>query len=344
MRPAAKYFLILSLLFICRNGYAQAGQVPDSIDDYMVRIYHDNDFISYRGKATDEAYTGGIRADFFFTKKKPYRFFIDRLFPKAGDQAVNIFQWGFMQVVYTPRDIEDSAYQPNDYAFSAGLYIIHSLYSYDPVKKFSFQTEIKLGVMGPAALGEQSQELIHRVMGYETPNGWKNQLNTDVLFNVNFTAEKQFLSLGQFAELTGGSKISAGTLVNAVSVYPLIRIGWMNPYFDGYISQYAGPGHAGSSRIRKFQFYLFAKPSINWVLTNAMLEGGFFSDHSRKVDGKLIQYQTYHSIEHLVYQADFGAVLNNEHFSISFDQNISSMLIKNTYSHEYGNVSIYFTW
>jgi hypothetical protein len=26
--------------------------------------------MSYRGRATDEAYTGGIRVDIFFTKKK----------------------------------------------------------------------------------------------------------------------------------------------------------------------------------------------------------------------------------------------------------------------------------
>jgi len=344
MRSVAQYLLILLWLFIYRDGFAQTGQCPDSNDDYMLRIYHDNDFMSYRGKATDDAYTGGIRGDLFFTKKKPYHFFIDRLLPKGGSHPVNIFQWGIMQVVYTPHNIKDSAYQPNDYAYAAGLYLIHSLYSYDPVKKYSFQTEINLGVMGPAALGEQTQELIHRMMGFNPANGWKNQLKTDVLFNLNFTAEKQILSLGQFAELTAGSKISVGTQMNAVSVYPLIRIGWMNPYFDGYISQYAGLRHIGIRRTRKFQFYVYAKPAADWVLTNALLEGGVFSEQRKKVDGKLIQYQTYQTIEHLVYQADFGAVLNSGHFSISYNQNVSSMLIKNTYEHEYGNVSITFAW
>ena len=300
MRSAVKYFLIFLILFIYRNGYAQEGRSPDPAEEQMIRIYHDNDFMSYRAWGTDEAYTGGIRADFFFTKKRPYHFFVDRLLPKAGSQPVNIFQWGFMQVVYTPRDLLDSAYQPNDYAYAAGLYLIHSLYSYDPVKKYSFQTEINLGVMGPAALGAQTQELIHHVTGYDMPHGWENQLNTDLLFNLNFTVEKQILSLGQFAELTVGSKISAGTQMNAVSVYPLIRIGWMNPYFDGYFSQYAGLKHGGSNRTRNWQLYLYAKPSIDWVLTNAMLEGGVFSNHRKNIDGKLLQYQNYQTIEHIV--------------------------------------------
>ena len=344
MRSVVNYFFIFSLLFICKDVYPQTGRYPDSEVDNMIRIYHDNDFMNYPGKATDDAYTGGVRGDFFFTKKNPSHFFVDRLLPKAGPQAVNIFQWGIMQAVYTPQNLVDSAYQPNDYSYAAGLYLIHSLYSYDPVKKYSFQTEINFGVMGPAALGEQTQELIHRMMDYKPPNGWKNQLKTDVLFNVNFTTEKQVLSLGQFAELTAGSKISVGTLMNAVSVYPLIRIGWMNPYFDGYFSQYAGMKHTGSNCTRKFQFYLYGKPAIDWVLTNAMLEGGVFSNHRKNIDGKLLQYHTYKTIEHMVYQADYGAVLTNGHFSISYNQNVSSMLIKNTYDHDYGNISIYFAW
>jgi lipid A 3-O-deacylase len=344
MRPFVQYFLILFLLSLYKGGYAQTGQYPDSGKENMIRIYHDNDFMSYRWRGTDEAYTGGVRADFFFTKKRPDHFSPDRLLPRAGARAINIFQWGVMQVVYTPSDIDDSTYRPSDYAYAAGLYLIHSLYSYDPEKKYSFQTKINLGVMGPAALGEQTQELIHRVIGYDRPNGWKNQLNTDILLNIDFSAETQVLSLGPFAELTVGSKISAGTQMNAVSVYPLLRIGWMNPYFDGYISQYSGWRNASSGRIRKFQFYFYAKPAIDWVLMNAMLEGGVFSNHRKKVNNKMIQYQTYQTIEHIVYQADFGAVLVNGHFSISYNQNVSSMLIKNTYEHEYGNVSIYYAW
>jgi hypothetical protein len=344
MWGGVKYVWAAFGLFLGVYGYSQNVQSPDTGVEYLIRAYHDNDFINYQGMGTDDAYTGGIRADLFFTKKKDSRFFVDRILPKAGASSNNIFQWGIMQVVYTPQDLDTSAYLSNDYAYAGGLYLIHSLYSYNAEKKFSFQTEINLGVMGPASLAEESQELIHRAIGYEQPRGWQNQIRTDFLFNLNFTAEKQILGLGRFLEFMGGSKLSVGTLMNAVAVYPLIRIGWMNPYFDGFISQYADLGHSGIHRNRKFQFYIFARPSVSWVLTNAMLEGGVFSDHRKREEGELIKYQNYRTIEHVVYQTDYGAVISYGHFSISMSQNISSMLIRNTYDHEYGNISLYFAW
>jgi hypothetical protein len=43
------------------------------------------------------------------------------------------------------------------------LFIIRSLYSYNPVRHYSLQTELQLGIRGPAALGKQSQTFIHRM-------------------------------------------------------------------------------------------------------------------------------------------------------------------------------------
>ncbi len=344
MWAGVRYVWMMFLVFLDVYGFSQNDQSPKADGEYLIRAYHDNDFINYWRMGSDDAYTGGIRADLFFTKKRESRFFIDRILPKAGNLSNNIFQWGIMQVVYTPRDLDTSAYLSNDYAYAGGLYLIHALNSYNARKKFSFQTEIDLGVMGPASLAEESQELIHHAIGYVLPRGWQNQIKTDILFNMNFTAEKQILGLGRFLEFTGGSKFSVGTLINAVTVYPLIRIGWMNPYFEGFISQYSNPGHPGTQHIRRFQFYVFVRPSVSWVLTNAMLEGGVFSDHQKREEGELIKYQTYQTIEHMVYQTEFGAAMSFGHFSISSSQNISSMLIRNTYDHEYGNISMYFAW
>jgi lipid A 3-O-deacylase len=344
MWAGVRYVWMTILVFIGVYGFSQNGESLNADVEYLIRVYHDNDFINYWGMGSDDAYTGGIRADMFFTKKRDSRFFIDRILPRAGNSSTNIFQWGVMQVVYTPKDLDTSAYLSNDYAYAGGLYLIHSLYSYNARKKFSFQTGINLGVMGPASLAEESQELIHHAIGYVLPRGWQNQIKTDLLFNVDFTTEKQILGLGRFLELMGGSKFSVGTLMNAVAIYPLMRIGWMNPYFEGFIRQYSNLGRSGIRQIRRFQFYVFVRPSVSWVLTNAMLEGGVFSDHRKREEGELIKYQTYQTLEHVVYQTDFGAVMSIGHFSISSSQNISSMLIRNTYDHEYGNISVYFSW
>jgi lipid A 3-O-deacylase len=311
----------------------------------LLRIYHDNDLFNFPAGESDDAYTAGLRLDIFFEKKHPSAFILDRILPKAGQSAVNIFQWGVMQVLYTPWDISDSAYQPNDYSFAGGLFLIHSLYSYNVEKKYDFQTEIHAGVMGPISLAEESQKLIHQIIHYQPPEGWNNQLKNDLLLNVNFTAEKEFFSSGKSLELIGGAKISAGTELNAATAYALLRVGIMKPYFEGYISQYSSAGANRKKKTgNKMQAYFFVKPAIQWVLTNALLEGGFFSSHSNDQDGKYFTYKSYRDLEHLVYSADFGAVLTRGHTAISFSQSLSSMQLKNTYYHNFGNISLYFGW
>jgi len=68
--------------------------------------------------------------------------FIDKLLPKAGDSTVNVFGWGLTQLMVTPKDITKTEFQPDDYPFAGSLYVSHTLYSYNPVEKYDFQTEI----------------------------------------------------------------------------------------------------------------------------------------------------------------------------------------------------------
>lgn len=333
-------FLMVYLLFQAISSAAQ-----DDGEKYLLRIYHDNDLFNFPAGESDDAYTAGLRLDIFFEKSHPSTFFLDRILPKAGHSSIDVFQWGIMQVLYTPWDISDSSYQPNDYSFAGGLYLIHSLYSYNAEKKYGFQTEIHAGVMGPLSLAEESQKLIHQIIHYQAPEGWNNQLKNDLLLNVNFTAEKEFFSSGKSLELIGGSKINAGTELNAASVYAFLRVGIMKPYFEGYISQYSSARADKKKKTgTKMQAYFFVRPTIQWVLTNALLEGGFFSGHSNDQDGKYFTYKSYRDLEHLVYSADFGAVLTRGHTAVSFSQSLSSMQLKNTYYHNYGNISLYFSW
>src|SRR5580700_2189288 len=79
--------------------------------NWMFRIYEDNDFLNARGCGTDDAYTNGTRLDYFYQPKHPSKNPIDRLLPKAGAHSINTYGWGIMQLMYTPKNITDSAYQ-----------------------------------------------------------------------------------------------------------------------------------------------------------------------------------------------------------------------------------------
>ena len=364
-----KHFLLIAFaILLCGKCFQLSAQnLPSSVTTpqqdtptRLLRIYEDDDFLNIRGRGTDNAYTNGTRIELFYTKKKPSRFLLDRALPAAGDSSVNIYGWGVMELMYTPNDISDPDYQPNDYPWSGALVATHTLYSYNPQKKYDFQTEVVLGVMGPAALGEQLQTVVHRIIHSQRPEGWGHQYRNALLLNVNFTAERQLASWGPHVEVIGGSQVFLGTMQNGVAFYPLIRIGKMTPYFNGFFSQYTGPGkHTGGKHRNGLQAYFVIKPEGQLIFTNALLEGGLFTSNPNLKKGSNEEAaagqpdhagtsnrdaQPYHDLHRLVWSVNYGAVVSSGHFGMSFIQNTSSAMMKGLYDHEVGNLSVYYAW
>src|SRR5262249_32880396 len=137
---------------------------------------------------------------------------------QAGYGSVDIYSWGLEELMYTPNNIAKTGWQPNDYQYAGAIAATHSRYSYNPVKKYAFQTEIVAGVMGPSALAGPIQTGVHRLIHYTKPMGWDHQFRNDVLLNLNVTAEKQFFSAGDWLTLIGGAQLYAGSMQNGAAV------------------------------------------------------------------------------------------------------------------------------
>jgi len=312
-------------------------QAQDTAYRHLVRIFEDNDFLNITGNGTDNSYTNGTRLDYFFIKKKKSRF-IDHVLPKAGNSSLDVFGWSITQLMVTPDNISTPRYQPDDYPYAGALYLTHSLYSYNPVKKYSFQTELIAGIRGPATLTKETQILIHRIINYQRPMGWSNQLTTYPLLNINFTAEKQFFQVDKFIDVIGGAQLNAGTLIDAIGFYPLIRIGKMSPYFNGLFNQFGA--YYKNGRKIKTQFYFVAKPEEIFVLHNALLHGERINEDSdepgNKINGRRIR--------HRLTNVQYGAVLVHGKFSLSYLQTHSTEYNKGLYHHNWGNFSLYLQW
>ena len=323
--------------YLCRVIYLALLSTPlPAAAQKMLRIYEDNDFINIRGRGTDEAYTNGTRIDYFYTKKEPPHFFITKLLTAPGDSNINISGWGITQLMFTPRDISTSSYQPDDYPYSAALYLTHSYYSYNPVKKTSIQTELMLGVRGPAAFGKQLQKFVHRVIHYQEPMGWDNQLPDKLIANVKFTIEKQLYAYGNLFEINGGADIYAGSFLNEAVIYPTIRFGKMNPYFNGLMASYLSADQHTRGKKKQVQAYLVFRPGVTLTATNGLLQQGNFRPATEDKKDKP------ETIRDAVWVFNGGAVLSINRFAISFNQNVTAALIHQLYSHETGNFSFYF--
>jgi hypothetical protein len=336
MRRRALIFLLWLIALSTGVAEAQQGETYNR----MVRVYEDNDIINIKGNGTDQGYTNGTRLDLFYLKKQPSRFFIDRLMPKAGDSSINTFGWGIMQIMITPTDISKKLPDGNDYPYSGSLFITHSLHATNPIKKFNLQTEWMIGVMGPPSLAKETQTIVHGLISYQKPMGWDHQLKTDPLLNLTLAAEKQLLNINKSVEVIGGAQVFGGTALNGAAAYSIIRFGKMEPYFNGYISQYTSKKGAGARR----QIYFIMRPSVEWMLTNALIEGGIFNhSHEDKLpdDNESNPYIGARIRERVVAKFDYGLVLSSGRIGLSFTQTTITPVIKGMGNEIVGNISLH---
>jgi hypothetical protein len=333
-----KHLLSTALSFLLLHvSYFISAQTRAS-PSHLVRLYEDNDAINFFGKATDEAYTNGSRLDYYFVKEKPCSL-LGKNFLTAGSGSVNTHGLSVMQVMITPRDYSKTYIQPNDYPYSGALFLTKSLHSSNPIKKYSLQTEVVAGIMGPYAYAGQTQSFIHGVIHNNKPKGWGNQLPTDILLNLNMTHERLLFHYGKSLEVIGGQSLYLGSMLDGASVYGTIRLGLMNPYFDGYLSQYSQKKEGNG---RKFQCYLIIRPSVEFIARNSLLQGGMIMTPTSNKLGDA----SYSSVapQPVSASVDFGLVVAAKQFSIALTEKTMTPVLRGLPSHTVGNLSLTFSW
>jgi len=326
-------FLAMAACFMLTSASLQA---QDTTYTRLFRLYIDDDFINLRGKGTDEAYSAGLNLSFFYNKQRTPHFFIDRWMPHAGSNAVNTFGWGITQLVYTPRDINKTPPDRNDYRYAGALFAVHSLQSFNPIKKYSFSSEVILGVMGPPSFAEQTQKFFHRVINYRLPKGWAYQLPADALVNINFTAEKMIAQYRRNIELSGGGRIAVGTMEDGLTVFAKIRAGIMNPCFNGFMAQHTTP-----RKKQRLQAYAFIKPGAELLGYYALIDGGVFNKSASYYDDKNTMAP---NNQKLIGHIDGGLTISSGKIALSVTEKIATSMLKDVRAHAIGNISLYVAW
>ncbi|RYY57673.1 MAG: lipid A deacylase LpxR family protein [Chitinophagaceae bacterium] len=322
---------IIVLLLGSRAGYGQ----HDSSIRTLFRISHDNDFINLRLKPSDEAYTAGLRLDYFRVRNQRSGLF--SFLPRAGQESVNTDGWSLMQVMYSPRDIERRIPDSTDYPFSGGLFVTRSLHSSNPVKKYSLRSEILAGVMGPPSLAKQSQRFVHRLIGYLEPRGWDYQLKTDLLLNIGFTAEKMIHDAAKGFEIIGGADARAGTMYNAASAYVIFRAGQQEAYFNGLIPQVMASGVS-----RKANFCFLVIPRAEVLFYNALIDGGLL----RRWSGREIAREKRPAFTTTEFSLglSYGVSFAWKKIGASVMQHMIRSATEDLGLQEFGNISVYFSF
>ena len=170
------------------------------------------------------------------------------------------------QEIYTPHDLNQDEIQAGDHPYAATLSLIEEkiVNRYDEGLRFT--SSFHLGVLGPFALGFQSQNFIHMITPSDPPQGWNNQVSNDLMLNYSFALDKEIKrdELSQFA-LHFAARLG--------TVYTDARAGfWVRFEHFPKFFRYFEPDPS-----RKFNFYARLGAEICFVGYDASLQGGMFN-------------------------------------------------------------------
>ncbi len=114
---------------------------------------------------------------------------------KAMDRSFRE-SWSVGQAISTPEDIGAEQLLANDIPYSAMLGTTNGWIAFNDTKFTGFQ--MLIGIVGPAALGEEVQTAVHTLINAEDPKGWGNQLDTEPVLNFTYMWKRKLVNTKVF--------------------------------------------------------------------------------------------------------------------------------------------------
>ncbi len=269
-----------TLALLCLMGSFAAHAETDTYQLSGFQINWDNDLWA-RGH-TDRWYTNGIRATWAFETapssplSKSYRDWSKWLMWDGVDPSMS---YTVGQSMYTPSNITIAAPQPNDRPWGAYLYYGMTAHAYEPSgDKNEFRvTELKMGITGKNALGENAQSAVHKLISSSHPEGWDNQLKERLGVQLTHARVYRFLDLpsNDYVGAQLGWGVATGTLrthgnVNAAAVVGNLK-GKNAPLLVGNEGDYVVQDFNNREQF-KYPF-AFVAASLTGVVSNYFIDG-----------------------------------------------------------------------
>ncbi|MBT4889524.1 MAG: lipid A deacylase LpxR family protein, partial [Rhodospirillales bacterium] len=193
------------------------------------------------------------------------------------------------QDMYTPEDRYSRTLISNDRPYGAWLYgavSLHTITNPDSWIKTLESVELDIGVVGPAALGEQSQDVIHDARLIDNFEGWDNQIHNEpgiaLLYERKWRLHKpqDLWGFGEFDAIPHAG-FSLGNVSTHANVGGAVRWGLNLPNNFGPPSLIQGGVPYLSweqGDITDCSLFLFATAQGKYVARDIFLDGNTFRD------------------------------------------------------------------
>ncbi len=137
-------------------------------------------------------------------------------------RLVKRFNMSVGQIIQTPANLSERELIANDVPYAAVIATQAAWLAYSDVEFRGF--EISVGIVGPAALGEPSQNLVHRLIGINEARGWDNQLKSEPVFNVNYMRKKKFYRYRGTSGFSGDAALDGHVALGTLFTLAALRI------------------------------------------------------------------------------------------------------------------------
>jgi lipid A 3-O-deacylase len=240
-----------SVILLCLSYLSMSAQ--------SLSYIFENDFFASR----DRYYTVGHRLDYL-------------------PASLPIKRYSFGQQVYTPADISKAVPNAADRPYAAWLFFSGAWHKRSQDR--SDNLELQLGVVGPAAAGEELMNFFHQIIGNSPAQGWAYQLKNEPGLLLAYE-RRHFFTLADLWQYEQSGQIYYGGEAGNIST--LARLGglwqWgLGAHHQAQITmtpaQIAEPVRQESAG--QFGFTLFASIEGRAVLRNIFLDGNTFLSNS----------------------------------------------------------------
>ncbi len=268
-------FLSCFLLIVATSSQAKTDWVSVTLDNDL--------FVG-----NDNGYTNGLYVSFFdagdtSSKEIPtHDFWVAPLMwsmPKGEIKgAVNAYMIG--QTMSTPSDINIVVPDENELPYSALLALTNTYVTITP--DYADRVSTTIGVVGPAALGEESQKFVHDIIGADEPQGWDTQLENELVFQLSRGRTwRAWASESDHFDFLTNSDLSLGTIQSSVNAGMIIRYG--RDLISSYATTLFNNSRTTNPSAVNGGWYLYGGIQAGYTFNQIFTDGNTFRD-SRSID------------------------------------------------------------
>lgn len=307
-------FLLLSFTILSQKKFSKELSVTTDNDLY----------VSFK---RDRYYTNGIFLSYSYLSK-----FSNTNLDKK------IIEWQLSHEMYSPFKPVVPLKKDHDRPFASHLFggfSVKNVFKDHKIFKFS----LEIGVLGPAAFGEEIQDFIHSTFNLIEAQGWEYQIQNALSFSFNTSfIQRLFMNEARYFDINWDSTIQLGTVYTEVNSGINLRVGLL-PLQEimnsiAYKTQLNGDN---TNHYSASESFFFIKPMFSYALYNATIQGSFLNKTS-EVTQEIIP---------LIFKVELGVkfTLKNLNFGYSYNYNTNkSKELRYIDGNQFGKITFNYSW